>query len=369
MSDVERLVRHSTPRSRVRPTLRSVSAVVMATSVSLSALLGISTPVGASKISDERARAAALYRQLQSMNMQISALGQKYDQAQNTYQNLLTEISHLRQTVAAQRTQVSLNRRLLSQAAVNAYVNSGSAIGSSPIFNSDANTTGATSVYSHVAEGNIQDSVSQLQLSTLQLTQEKEILAHRVAAARSQAAIASASLRQAQALQSKVARALASVRGAIAHYIAQQQAAQAARDAAAWAKAHHGNHGGLVAPPPNRFAAAAIRFAMSMIGVPYVWGGTSRHGVDCSGLTMLSWRAAGVSLPHYSGAQMADTVRVPLWALKPGDLLFYGRGGSEHVSLYLGRGLMIEAPTWGQRVHITGVRLGWGFAGAGRPRL
>lgn len=342
---------------------------MMATSVSLSALLGISTPAGASKISQERARAAALYHQLQVMNNQISALGQKYDQAQNTYQGLLNEISHLRQTVAAQRTQVSTNRRLLAQAAVNAYVNSGADIGTSPIFNSNANTTGATSVYTHVAEGNIQDSVSKLQLSTFQLTQEKEILADRVSAARDQAAIASASLSQAQGLQSKVARALASARGAIAAYIHQQEAAQAAKDAAAWAEAHHGNHGGLIAPPPNRFAAAAIRFAMSMIGVPYVWGGTSRRGVDCSGLTMLSWGAAGVSLPHYSGAQMADTVRVPLWALKPGDLLFYGRGGSEHVAMYLGRGLMIEAPTWGQRVHITGVRLGWGFAGAGRPRV
>ena len=82
---------------------------------------------------------------------------------------------------------------------------------------------------------------------------------------------------------------------------------------------------------------------------------------------MLSWRAAGVSLPHYSGSQMANTIRVPLYALKPGDLLFYGRGGSEHVAMYLGNRRMIEAATFGTTVHITSVRYG-GLAGAGRPR-
>jgi cell wall-associated NlpC family hydrolase len=65
---------------------------------------------------------------------------------------------------------------------------------------------------------------------------------------------------------------------------------------------------------------------------------------------------------------MADTVRVPLWSLKAGDLLFYGYNGSEHVTMYLGRGQMIEAPTFGEVVHVTPVRLGYGFAGAGRPR-
>jgi cell wall-associated NlpC family hydrolase len=366
---VERPVRQSTPRSHLRRHLSTmVTVAVMAVSVSAASLVAVDSPAGASKISSARAQAAALYNKLQAMNMKISALGQQYDQAQNAYQGLLSDITHLRQTVDAQRVQVSNNKKLLAQAAVNAYINSGADVGSSPLFNSNANTSGAQSVYGNVAAGNIQDSVSRLQLSNLQLTQEKEILANRVSAARSQAAIAAAALNQAQSLQAQVVRALASVRGAIAQYLAQQQAAQAANDAKAWAAAHHGA-GGLVAPAPNRFAAAAIRFAMSMIGVPYVWGGTSRRGVDCSGLTMLAWGAAGVGLPHYSGSQMANTIRIPLYDLRPGDLLFYGPGGSEHVAMYLGRGLMIEAPTWGQRVHVTGVRLGWGFAGAGRPRV
>jgi cell wall-associated NlpC family hydrolase len=115
-----------------------------------------------------------------------------------------------------------------------------------------------------------------------------------------------------------------------------------------------------------------VQAAESQIGVPYVWGGESPKGsaspgFDCSGLTAWSWGQAGVGLPHYSGAQMADSTPVPVSDLQPGDLLFYGPGGSEHVAMYVGGGSMIEAPYTGASVWITGLRLGDGFVGAGRP--
>jgi cell wall-associated NlpC family hydrolase len=64
---------------------------------------------------------------------------------------------------------------------------------------------------------------------------------------------------------------------------------------------------------------------------------------------------------------MSDSTPVPLGDLQPGDLLFYGPGGDEHVAMYIGNGQMIEAPYTGANVWITGVRLGGDFAGAGRP--
>ena len=64
---------------------------------------------------------------------------------------------------------------------------------------------------------------------------------------------------------------------------------------------------------------------------------------------------------------MADTTPVPVSDLEPGDLLFYGPGGSEHVAMYIGNGEMIEAPYTGAYVWITGLRLSGGFVGAGRP--
>jgi cell wall-associated NlpC family hydrolase len=64
---------------------------------------------------------------------------------------------------------------------------------------------------------------------------------------------------------------------------------------------------------------------------------------------------------------MADSTPVPISSLEPGDLLFYGPGGSDHVAMYVGGSTMIEAPYTGAVVWLTPLRLGSGFAGAGRP--
>jgi cell wall-associated NlpC family hydrolase len=82
---------------------------------------------------------------------------------------------------------------------------------------------------------------------------------------------------------------------------------------------------------------------------------------------MWAWAQAGVDLPHYSGAQFDDTAPVPVADMEPGDILFYGPGGSQHVAMYVGGGEMIEAPETGEVVHITPIRLGDGFVGVGRP--
>ena len=115
-----------------------------------------------------------------------------------------------------------------------------------------------------------------------------------------------------------------------------------------------------------------MQAAESQIGVPYVWGGESPKGsaspgFDCSGLTAWSWGQVGVGLPHYSGAQMSGSAPVPISDLQPGDLLFYGPGGSEHVAMYVSPGTMIEAPYTGASVWLTSLRLGGDFVGAGRP--
>ena len=80
---------------------------------------------------------------------------------------------------------------------------------------------------------------------------------------------------------------------------------------------------------------------------------------------MWAYAQVGISLPHYSGAQYDDTTHIPLADIEPGDLLFYGPGGSDHVAMYVGGGEMVEAPETGEDVHITGVRTD-GLAGVGR---
>jgi cell wall-associated NlpC family hydrolase len=99
-------------------------------------------------------------------------------------------------------------------------------------------------------------------------------------------------------------------------------------------------------------AGTAIKYALKQIGDRYVFGAAGTVTWDCSGLTMRAFQAAGVSLPHSSAAQSRMGKKVALNALKPGDLLFYGRPVS-HVGIYLGGGKMVHAPRSGSRVKVT----------------
>lgn len=99
---------------------------------------------------------------------------------------------------------------------------------------------------------------------------------------------------------------------------------------------------GTVKAPDSR-AARAVSYAYKALGSPYVWGATGPNAFDCSGLTQAAYRAAGVSLPRTTYAQIDAGRRVGRSELQPGDLVFFYSGIS-HVGLYVGNGQMIHAP-------------------------
>jgi peptidoglycan DL-endopeptidase RipA len=112
-----------------------------------------------------------------------------------------------------------------------------------------------------------------------------------------------------------------------------------------------------------------IRRAGSQIGVPYSWGGgtaagpgkgigsgSGTTGFDCSGLILYAFAGVGIKLPHYSGSQYELGRKIPASQMRRGDVIFYGPGGSQHVTLYLGQGQMLEAPDVGLKVRIAPVR-------------
>jgi peptidoglycan DL-endopeptidase RipA len=112
-----------------------------------------------------------------------------------------------------------------------------------------------------------------------------------------------------------------------------------------------------------------IRRGMSQIGVPYSWGGGNAAGpskgidsgagitgFDCSGLVLFSFAGVGIKLPHYSGSQYNLGRKIPSAQMRRGDVIFYGPGGSQHVTIYLGDGQMLEAPDIGLKVRVAPVR-------------
>ncbi len=112
--------------------------------------------------------------------------------------------------------------------------------------------------------------------------------------------------------------------------------------------------------PPTARVAKVLAYACAQLGDPYQWGAEGPNRFDCSGLTMMSWRAAGVTLPRSSQQQARQGTKVDLDHLQPGDLVFF-HAGLTHVGIYIGKGLMLHAPRSGDVVKIAPMRYNSSF--------
>jgi cell wall-associated NlpC family hydrolase len=165
-----------------------------------------------------------------------------------------------------------------------------------------------------------------------------------------------------------------SLNGQIAELVRQAQlrqlvSAQRARQAAAEAQTQQTQvvadtvvgasaetpEGAAVVPPSTHGGVVGV--ALSYQGTPYVWGGESPSGFDCSGLVAYSYAQVGVSLPHSSYAQYGMGTSVPRDQLQPGDLVFFD--GLGHVGLYVGGGMFVHAPHTGTVVQVSSLDSGW----------
>jgi cell wall-associated NlpC family hydrolase len=211
------------------------------------------------------------------------------------------------------------------------------------------------------------------------LGEQQAALAAEQAAANKALAAAESARRSAAAADANERALLARVQGQLASLVAAAQAAQrsasaarlqasiAGRDALRTNRSGGGSGFGSAAdlPPPPPGAAGAVEEARRELGKPYQYGGGGPNSFDCSGLTAWAWGHAGHALPHSAAAQYDVTTHIPVSALQPGDLVFFG-SPPHHVGIYVGGGQMINALHSGTNVEYDSIYMEGDLIGGGR---
>jgi peptidoglycan DL-endopeptidase CwlO len=324
------------------------------------ALLSLSAIVASQQVSVARPSHADLQAakaRLSSLNNHLDILVEQYDQAQVSLQKAQQDLAQARADLATAQRHARSARSDLAKRAALAYQGVGSELdtllGSSSftqlsdrleflnqIAGSDANAVSRASVTGQKAKWAGEDLARAVKARTAivhQLAQQKSSI--------------QGSISQQRGLIDKIQKALARP-----VYVPQ---------APSVAPAVHLAVQSTSVPVVSGSVQAVLDAAYSVIGVPYVYGGSSPSGFDCSGLTMWAWAHAGVSLPHSSSMQYDSVPHVSQSDLQPGDLLFF-YSPIHHVALYVGGGMMIEAPHTG--AYVQKVPVYWNeFVGAGRP--
>jgi peptidoglycan DL-endopeptidase CwlO len=338
----------------------------------LSLLLGtllfsfaLSTQASASPVADKKARLAQVQAQLQRVYHEADMAVEKYNQATSQ----LTTV----------QDQIKTNEHLLKVAEYNLDV-ANTQLRSRVESIYKARDVGIVDVL--FASNSFDDMVTQLDLmerlgnsdvDTVRsiAAYQQDIKDRRVKLdADKQAAAKLVTERAAQksevlAVQGRLEQLTAGIKNDIQRLQEQQAAAARAAAQAAAAQTTGGGGGGTggggsVPDPGGSGNSAVVAIAQRYLGVPYVYGGASPSGFDCSGLAMYCYAQVGVSLSHGATDQQHASTPVPISALQPGDLVFFGNASySYHVGIYVGGGSMINAPHTGAVVSYGSISGAW----------
>jgi peptidoglycan DL-endopeptidase CwlO len=352
------------------------------TAVALSSGLVIPR-ASADSISDLRAQAAALVSKINSLGMQEDALSEQYDAARNQVQTLDAQVTAAAKQLVSTEATTSRDRAVLLQDAVQAYVNGGNnpqASGSTAM--QSANNALLRAEYVDTLATDQNNAIDQYHLASLQQQAAENTLKKKESAATAQVQKVASAQQAVANLAAQLTAQKGQITGQIATLVAQQEAAaaavaqraaqqrlaseQAAAQARAAAQAQlqpqpqvevgtagSSSSSGVAGPPPpvGSGASGAVAAAESRVGDPYVYGAAGPNAFDCSGLVMWAYAQVGISLPHFSGAQYADTTHISMSQLEPGDLVFPADPG-QHVAMYVGGGMIVQAPYTGADVQV-----------------
>ena len=353
-----------------------------------------------SALGAQQGKLSSANAQLASLQVQAEVLTQRYDQTLVDEQRAATayRVTQARLKYAQQAQDAS--RQRLARLAASEFESGG---GFGPMTSMLGNASGPQGYLNGVALGQVlaqngADTVAQAQANDVVagafrkqahdlLVAEQSDLA---AASHLKLAVQAAVTRQqafvqaSQAKRNSLGKQVASAQAHVAALKSARQAALAAAAAAAAARAAAaaaaGSTQGSTTAPAWAWSSGAsasqgdvaANWALTQLGKPYQWGAAGPDTYDCSGLTMMAWAHAGVSLLHYTGYQWEEGPHVPLDQLQRGDLLFYATDNSDpatihHVGIYIGNGMMVDAPFTGALVRIDGIYQPGAPIGAVRP--
>ena len=347
----------------------------------------------------EQGKLSAASQELTTLQTQAEVLTQRYDQTLVNEQRAAAAYRVTEDRLTQAEQQRSASRRRLAALAAEEFESGG---GFDPMTAMIGDAAGPQGYMRQVGLGQV---LAQSGTETVAANQANDVVAgvfrtqaHRLLTAR-QADLRAASqlklavqasvnrqlafVRASQKQRNKLAGQVATARANAAALTAARQAALAAEASAAAARANAA--AGSTAEGPSQAPSwawgsgasstqgdIAANWALTQLGKPYQWGAAGPGTYDCSGLTMVAWAHAGVSLLHYTGYQWEEGPHVPLNQLQRGDLLFFATNTADpstihHVGIYIGNGMMVDAPYTGAFVRIDSMYQPGGLIGAVRP--
>ncbi len=326
---------------------------------------------GSGSVSSKQAEAQSVMSQIQGLDANLERAVDAYNLANERLAGIESDLRTNKAELKLAKANLRHAQRMLSAHLVALYTSGGQDTGLEVLL-------GATSMDDLINRLDTMNRVSDQSTEVL-----KQVKIFRAKVKRERERLQTAHVQQAKLVAERSAEK-ASIEGQLASRqqllssikseISQMRAAEQARQAelAAQARARLASTGATVldasagtvastqpapvyAPPPSKYGGV-VGIAMQYLGTPYVYGGASPSGFDCSGFVMYVFNQIGVSLPHNAAAQYGYGMPVSRDQLQPGDLVFFN--GLGHVGIYIGGGQFIHSPHTGDVVKISSLS-GW----------
>jgi peptidoglycan DL-endopeptidase CwlO len=322
--------------------------------------LVLPSPSSAETLAQKRARAHDIMKQLTVLDIRMEKVVEAYDAATGKLDAVKAHIKQNERDLALARYSLQVAQDTLRQRVVSMYKQR-------PVELLDV-VLATNSFSSLVDQLQLIDRVGQNDASVVSsidhykgtiIKTQKALQVDRTAAVK---LVAERSVQKSQ-VEQQLSQRKAMLRGVKAEIDAMQAAQNRAAAKAAQGSSGAGGGGTGSGAAPGPVTGGVVGYAASFLGVPYVWGGSSPAGFDCSGFTMYVYSHFGVGLPHNAAMQQSSVAAVPAGQEQAGDLVFFGNP-AHHVGIYVGGGSMIHAPHTGDVVSYGSVA---GNSGFGRP--